>query len=92
MNYIHLQLMPSQVNLILKALELYAFNFHNTWGVDIDSEENDLRNAVLFHTFEQILSLYTSTRVNYDIIKTCEIEYFKKIKKISWQKKYFKVL
>ena len=41
-NFIDLHLLNAQVDLILTALQLYAFNFHNTWGVDIDSNREDL--------------------------------------------------
>lgn len=55
-NYIDFHLLEGQVDLILRSLELYAFNFHNVYDIDKDSNREDLRNALLFHTYNEILS------------------------------------
>lgn len=55
-NYIDFHLLEGEVDLILRSLELYAFNFHNVYDIDKDSNREDLRNALLFHTYNEILS------------------------------------
>lgn len=73
-NYIELNLLEGQVDLILDALQLYAFNFHRVWPVDYDSAKEDLRNALLFHTYEQIQCKYNSSRYThreYNVINSC---------------------
>ena len=71
-NFIDLHLLVGQVDLILSALQLYAFNLHNTWGIDIDSDREDLRNSLLFHTYSQILDLYATKNNRYDVLKSCQ--------------------
>lgn len=85
---ITLQLLPEQLDLILKSIELYAFNFHNTWSVNIDSEEEERRNAIIFYTYQTILSKYNSKRARYDVLYSCRLKHrrdrirnFKKLKK-----------
>lgn len=89
-SYIDLHLLNCQVDLILQALQLYAFNFHNVWSVDTDSDLEELRNALLFHTYEQIQDKYSSNCHNYDILYNCrhssrskKITHYYKNKKIA---------
>lgn len=75
-NYIELNLLEGQVDLILDALQLYAFNFHRVWAVDYDSDKEDLRNALIFHTYEQIQCKYNSckyTHREYNITDNCRL-------------------
>lgn len=86
-NYIELSLLESQIDLVLDALQLYAFNFHRVWAVDYDSDKEDLRNSLIFHTYEQIQSKYNSCRYthkDYDIRDNC-----KRISKQKVIKKYY---
>lgn len=75
-NYISFNLLEGQVDIILKSLELYAFNLHNVFAVDKDSELEDLRNTLLFHTYNEILSNYNSNkyRVGYNVSKECKTQ------------------
>ena len=88
-NYVELNLLESQVDLILDALQLYAFNFHRVWAVDYDSNKEDLRNALIFHTYEQIQSKYNSSKYSfhkdYDLMYNCRL--IKRRKRISNYKK-----
>lgn len=65
-----IKLLNGQIDIILRALELYAFNLHNTWGIEVDNNLNELRNALLFHTYECLLSQKEGNyKISYDIIK-----------------------
>ena len=74
--YVDLHLLTGQVDLILEALELYAFNLHKVWAVSRDNELEELRNALLFHTYEGILDKYntSSYRIGYDVMKECDLQ------------------
>lgn len=73
-NYVEFRLLEGQVDLVLEALQLYAFNLHKVWAVDKDSDLEDLRNALLFHTYEEIASKYSNSKINYDVITSCRLE------------------
>lgn len=81
---IELRLLEEQIDLILRALELYAFNLHNTWGIEIDSELQELRNALVFHTYEGLMSVKTSNnyRIGYNVTENCREELRRKKKKM----------
>ena len=83
-NFVEFRLLEGQVDLILEALQLYAFNLHRVWAIDKDSDLEDLRNSLLFHTYEEIASKYSNfnSRVNYDVISSCRLERKRKRKKI----------
>ena len=79
---IEIELLDGQIDIILRALELYAFNLHNAWGIEVDNHLNELRNALLFHTYESLLSQKTKEyRVAYDLSKEYKIEQNRKRKK-----------
>ena len=88
-NFIEIQLLEGQVDLILRALELYAFNLHNTWGVEVNSDLQELRNALLFHTYEGLISRKNNNnyRIGYDVTENCREELARKKKKMYLAKK-----
>lgn len=86
-NYIDLHLLEGQVDLLLEALQLYAFNFHKVWAIDKDSDFEDLRNALIFHTYEEIISKYNNSKINYDVLSSCRLEKQRKNKKIYFSRK-----
>lgn len=73
-NYIEFRLLEGQVDLILEALQLYAFNLHKVWAIDKDSNLEDLRNALLYHTYEEIASKYHNYKINFDVLGSCKLE------------------
>lgn len=87
-NYVEFRLLEGQVDIILKALELYSFNFHNCWIRGIDTDLEDLRNALIFHTYNEIVSKYNNEKYIscYDLKKECKLRIkrnkIKKFKKI----------
>lgn len=81
-NYVEFRLLEGQVDLILDALQLYAFNLHKVWSIDKNSDLEDLRNALLFHTYQEIVSKYNNSKINYDVISSCRLERKRKRKKI----------
>lgn len=91
-NFIDFRLLECQVDIVLRALELYTYNLHFTFC----REENyEILNSLIYYTYESIMSKYSNCqyRVGYDIEKTCKLElnrirqqkYFneKKFKKVS---------
>lgn len=86
-NYIEFKLLEGQVDLILDALELYAFNLHKVWPVDKDSNLEDLRNCLLYHTYETILSKYSRNKIGYDVSKECRLIVDRKKRKIFYLKR-----
>lgn len=84
-NYIELNLLESQVDLILDALQLYAFNFHRVWAVEKNSDLEDLRNSMIFYTYNQIQATYNRlnySHKDYNILDNCRL--------VSRRKKYKK--
>lgn len=64
-----IKLLDGQIDLILRALELYAFNLHNTWNVQVDNDKEELRNALIFHTYEGLLAQrHGEYVIKYDVI------------------------
>ena len=86
-NYIEFKLLEGQVDLVLEALQLYAFNLHKVWAIDKDSEIEDLRNALLYHTYEHILEKYNNTKISYDVLSSCRLERQRKRKQIYYNAK-----
>ncbi len=86
-NYIEFKLLEGQVDLVLDALELYAFNLHKVWTIDKDSKLEDLRNCLLYHTYETILSKYNRDRMVYDVSKQCRLKFEAKKRTIFYLKK-----
>ncbi len=83
-----IQLLDGQIDIILRALELYAFNLHNTWGIKTDDNLNELRNALVFHTYESLLSQKGGEyKIAYDIIEEYHIEKERKRKKLYLARK-----
>lgn len=92
-NYIEISLLETQVDLVLDALQLYAFNFHRVWPVDRNSDLEELRNSMIFHTYEQIQAKYKDNRYthnDYNVKDTCRlvsrrnrIKKYKLLKKVS---------
>lgn len=81
-NFVEFKLLEGQVDLILEALQLYAFNLHRVWAIDKNSDLEDLRNSLLFHTYEEIMSKYSNSKINYDVISSCRLERKRKRNKI----------
>lgn len=87
MDYVELRLLNEQVEVLLQALQLYAFNFHNTWNVKTDSDEEDKRNALIFYTYEYLSNNYNYTRPTYDVLKACRTTLQRKKRKIYYKNK-----
>lgn len=83
----YIKLIDCQIEIVLKALELYAFNLHNTWGVEVNSEENERRNANLFYTYNSILEQKTDYKISYDFIREYKLEKEYKKKKVYYATK-----
>lgn len=68
-NKITFSLLECQVEIILRSLELYAFNLHYTYSL----ENDDFLNTMIYHTYEGILSSYSKNqyRIGYNVPKEC---------------------
>lgn len=68
---IELKLLESQVDLLLRSLELYSFNLHHTWSVKVDDDLAELRNALIFYTYNSLLEQKRTNnyKIGYDIVK-----------------------
>ena len=87
-NYIEIKLLDGQLDLILESLELYAFNFHRVYAIDKDSNLEDLRNCLLFHTYDYLLSKRGSSyKIGYDVSKNCRLEHSRKKRVIYYSRK-----
>lgn len=88
-NFIEISLLEGQIDLILRALELYAFNLHHTWGIETDSNLQELRNALLFHTYEGLISIKkdNSYKIAYNVTENCREELLRKKRKIYLARK-----
>lgn len=71
-NYVEFRLLESQVDLILDALQLYAFNLHKVWAIDKNSDIEDLRNTLLFHTYQEIVSKYNNSNCRLERKRKCK--------------------
>ena len=72
-NKIEFSLLECQVDIVLRALELYAYNVHYCFS---PSEEYEHLNTMLFYTYEGILSNYSrnSYKIGYNVSETCALE------------------
>ena len=57
-NYIDLRLLDCQVEMILDALQLYAYNFHRVWAVNYNDEFEQMRNSFIYYTYSEIAAKY----------------------------------
>lgn len=80
-----------QIDMILHALELYAYNLHYIGRKSC--EEYEESNIILFHLYNEILAHYNNNKINigYNPIKNCQME-IDRIKKKNYYsvKKYNK--
>lgn len=69
-NKIEFSLLECQADIVLHALELYAYNLHFTFSRD---EDYEILNTMLFHTYEGILARYSSNsyKIGYDVEHKC---------------------
>ena len=75
-DYIELKLFDTQIDLILNALQLYAFNFHRVWPVERNCDIEEYRNSIIFHTYEQIQAVYNSygySHKDYSVLYNCRL-------------------
>ena len=56
-SYVELRLLKAQVDIILRALELYSYTFNFVASPEINDLE-DLRAGLIFHTYHEILTSY----------------------------------
>lgn len=72
-NKIEFSLLECQADIVLHALELYAYNLHFTFN---QNEDYEILNTMIFHTYEGILSRYTSNsyKIGYDVLYKCSQE------------------
>lgn len=81
-------LLDGQIDIILRALELYAFNLHNTWNVKTDDIKEELRNALIFHTYEGLLAQrHGNYRIAYDFAEEYRLEKERKRRKNYFARK-----
>ena len=86
--HVNFSFLYSQIDIILRALELYAYNFNFIVPVDKDSDLQNLRMSLIFHTYHEILAKYGN---NKEFIKgSAEIEntknFYNKNKKRNYNK------
>lgn len=82
------KLLDGQIDIILRALELYSFNLHNTWNVKVDDNKEELRNALIFHTYEGLLSAKNGEyKIAYDVIGEYKLERERKRKRMYFARK-----
>ena len=75
-NFIDLRLLDCQVEMILDALQLYAYNFHRVWPVNYDNKLEETRNSFIYYTYSQIQAKYNLCGFagkDYNVLKECEI-------------------
>lgn len=76
---IKVELLEGQIDLLLTCLQVYAFNLHNCYGVNKDDLEYDLKNALIFHTYESLVSQkLEGVRLNYDFTKVIKLKNIRK--------------
>lgn len=75
---INLTVSAFDVELLLKSLELYNFNLNNCWCRNVNKEETQRRNDIIYYLYHSLLHVYTreyspdyrikiSKEKNYDI-------------------------
>lgn len=88
------KLLESQVKILLKSLELYAFNFHNTWGTNLDDYENQRINELIFYTYESLMSQMNKNiyyRESYNLQYECRLKEQRRKRQIYYLKKNKKI-
>lgn len=84
-NYIELKLLTSQIDILLRSLELYAFNFNYIAPIDKNSSLEDLRSSLIYHTYNQLLSIRGEyNNINSSSIKQCRKNYIRNKHKLYY--------
>ena len=82
------QITHEQGTEFMRALELYAYNFNFIVPVDKDSDLQNLRMSLIFHTYHEILAKYGN---NKEFIKgSAEIENTKNFYNKNKKRNYYK--
>lgn len=83
-NKIDFSLLECQADIVLRALELYAYNLHYCFT---RTEEYEHINTMLYHTYESLLATYSNNRyrIGYDVLENCELQ-SNRIKKYNYYK------
>lgn len=68
------EFIDAQIDILLKGLEIYAFNLNNTWGVEVDEDLQQLRKDMLCYTYQSLLSQKNNYRVGYDVVYNYELD------------------
>lgn len=80
-----------QVDMVLHALELYAYNLH--FVCKDATEQYEIFNVLIFHTYQQIMAHYSSEKYKsgYEPLKNCQLEIDRMKKKNYYEvKNYYK--
>lgn len=88
---IDFSLLEPEVDMILRALELYAYNLH--FVVKSGTEDYSMCNILIFHTYNEIMAHYANNRYQcgYNPLKNCKLEIDRMKKKNYYgKKKYYK--
>lgn len=73
---INIQIHGFDIEMILKALELYNFTLNNCWIRNVDKEAMKNRSDSLFYLYHSLLDVYTKDYdIDYRIKCTKEINY-----------------
>lgn len=79
-NRINYEFYEFQVDMILKALELYAYNLHYIGRKSCEDYEQS--NIILYHLYNEILSHYNNNKhIGYNPSYNCKLEIDKLKKK-----------
>lgn len=87
---INFSLYEPEIDMILHALELYAYNMH--FVVKKGTDDYELYNILIFHTYNEIMSHYSSNKYvsGYNPLHNCELEINRMKKKNFYERKNYK--
>ena len=70
---IQIELLPCDIELLIKSMETYAFIYHNIYSQHNDTDEIWLRDFMIRNLHSELMKYNSGNfKTNYDVEKNCE--------------------
>ena len=91
-NYTNIELLPCEIDLLVRGMEAYMFIFHNVYSQHDDSDEAWTRDYIAMNLYNKLVSSQNmQTRTKYDVIENCKKHANAETRRhFSHEKKFYK--
>ena len=70
---VKVELLPDEMDLIIKSIEAYMFIFHNIYSQHDDKDESWMRDFTAMNLYNELMQQkHSDFKTNYDVMKNCE--------------------